>query len=92
MNVIDLIAKKAIQLSRKYRTVAVPPELPQGSATTYLDMLRERHPRTWARFEEQAREYVARFDSSYHVELTWEEFNEWLKAKGCKPLTPEHTT
>lgn len=79
-----LIARGAVQLSRKYRRIAVPPELPMGR--TFLDELRERDPIRWERLEVQARGMLMYDDSSSHIELSWDEFNEWLVQTGKKPV------
>jgi len=82
--IAEFIMRGAIQLSRKYRLIGVPPLLPAG--TTYLDILRERDPLGWQRFEDTARDRIARADRSTHVELSYEEFSEWLVQRGFKPL------
>lgn len=82
------------QLSRKYRTVA---RLPSGM-NGYEAL--KRHDRYLANhFLEQAmrncaREYMVRYakndqrnglDTDLYVELTDEEFREWLGQRGCDP-------
>lgn len=83
--IAHFIARGAIQLSRKYKLIGVPPALTSG-ARNYIDMLQERDPVRWQRFEEQARDAIVHADRSTHVELTYPEFNEWLEQRGCKPL------
>ncbi len=82
--IAGFIARGAIQLSRKYRMIAVPPELPSGQ--TFLDALRERDPIQWQGLEDRAREMIVQLDRSTHVELTFDEFNEWLVQRGAKPV------
>lgn len=80
--ITTLIASGAIQLSRKYRLVGLPPALNGG---TFLDLLRDCDPYEWARLEEIAKERVIRL-SRTQTELTLEEFDEWLKQHGRSPL------
>jgi hypothetical protein len=80
-----LIQRGAIQLSRKYRIVGV---LPDGR--TGLQCLRELDPDQAAFFEKRLEEwslheFLSR-SAENQVELTVEEFNEWLRRRGCKPL------
>lgn len=91
--IAGLIARGAVQLSRKYRLIGVPPTLAPGK--TYLDMMRERDPLGWQRLEDQARDRVVHADRETHVELSWDEFNEWLVQRGCKAMgdpPPPYTT
>ncbi len=84
LKITALRNRSAIQLSRKYRLIGVPPELPEGK--TFLDLLRERDPLAWQHVEDRARELIVQMDRSTHIELTVEEFNEWLAQRGCAPL------
>jgi hypothetical protein len=81
--IAEFIARGAVQLSRKYRRIAVPPELPPGQ--TFLAMLRERDPVQWEKLEEQARSHLLYRDEQSHIELSFDEFNEWLVQRGCQP-------
>lgn len=71
----------ALQLSRKYRSIGIPPVLELGE--TYLDRLRKTDPIMWERYEDWAREQITRQDVSSHIELTPDEMREWLKQRGC---------
>lgn len=79
------IKRGAEQLSRKYRSIAVPPTL--APMQTYLDLLLERfpdeHDRLLAEAESRAKRYLLQFDRSTHVTLTHAEFNEWLLARAA---------
>ncbi len=81
--IADFIARGAIQLSRKYRNIGVPPPLEEGQ--TYLDKLRIADPLRWERLEELAKEEVTRKDQTTHLTLTYDEFNEWLRQTGRSP-------
>lgn len=87
-NVKELFERGAIQLSRKYRTVAVMPE-----GKTGMECLQEHYPEEakhlLERIEENAKDQFLRLHSSTHVELTREEFNEWLQLRGCKTMEGE---
>lgn len=79
------IARGAEQLSRKYRSIGVPPVLAPGQ--TYLELLRERDPVAWKQHEDRARSQLIFLDDANHIELTFEEFNVWLELRGCKPVS-----
>lgn len=80
------IAQGAIQLSRKFRSIGIPPTPPEGK--TFLDILRERDPVQWERQETWAREHITRTDQSAHLTLPPEVFNEYLKQTGRSPSIP----
>ena len=82
--IADFIKRGAIQLSRKYRTIGVPPKLEEGQ--TFLELLRQRYPSEHARLEEMAKQWLCQYDGNCHVTLTPEEFNEWLAQRGCTPM------
>lgn len=83
------------QLSRKFRTVA---RLPKGlngyEALARHDSYMANHFLDQA-MRNCAREYMVLYakkdqesglDTDLHVELTDEEFREWLRLRGCDPL------
>jgi hypothetical protein len=82
----DLITRECIQLSRKYRTVGIIPKGESG-----LSALRKADESAWRRIMEraegQAREEFLRLSSSrqHRIELTVDEFNEYLRKTGRKP-------
>lgn len=78
------IAEGAEQLSRKYRSIGVPPGLSEGQ--TYLEMLRERDPVAWKQHEDRARSQLIHAEEKNHIKLTFEEFNIWLELRDCKPV------
>lgn len=80
----EYMARGAEQLSRRYRTIGVPPVLPEGQ--TYLEMLREKDPVAWKQHEDRARSQLIHMDQENHIELTFEEFNVWLELRDCKPI------
>lgn len=86
--IADYIKRGAEQLSRKYRSIAIP--LALTPMQTYLDLLLERfpdeHDRLLAEAESRAKRYLLQFDRSTHVTLTHAEFNEWLRQRGHKRL------
>lgn len=84
--IAEFVTRGAIQLSRKYRMIGVPPQLEEGKS--FLDLLRERNPLLWKRYEAEAREEITRSDRATHVELTAPEFNEWLLQTG-RSVRPE---
>lgn len=82
--IADLIKRGAIQLSRKYRTLGLAPELKEGE--TYLELLKKSDPHYWANLERCAKEWLLRNNDAFQVKLSIEEFSEWLHQNGRKPL------
>lgn len=86
--IADYIVRGAVQLSRKYRTIGVPPVLTEGQ--TYRKMCAEKWPSfvgcpALVGSEALAAQTLATYDVTCHIELSHEEFNEWLVQKGRKP-------
>jgi hypothetical protein len=83
----DLFNKGAIQLSRKYHIIAVPPE-----GKTGRDLLHAVDPEYVRRREEELeKDYMNYYLSVYHssderIELTEEEFDEFLQCERAKLL------
>lgn len=85
----ELKQRGAVQLSRRYRLVAV---LPEGK--TGLQCLREARPHTAAMLEERLERWAKDMylnsahavESGCQIELTYEEFNEWLHLHKRAPL------
>lgn len=80
-----LLAQGALQLSRKYRTIGVPPKLTNNES--YLNLLRRKNPELWRDLESRARDLIVQYDYSTHIKLSHEEFNIWLELRGCAPST-----
>jgi hypothetical protein len=61
---------------------------------TFFDLLKEKFPEEWEHqckyHERMALEYILRYDRSMQMELTREEFNEWLTQRGCRPIAYAH--
>lgn len=78
------IKQGAMQLSRRYRHIGVPPVLPKGE--TYFDLVKRLDPLQYERLEQRAKELVVHYLPETHIELTFEEFNEWLLETGRTPV------
>lgn len=87
----ELIAKGAVQVSRKYRRVFVPPApcteyLRKNLPETYDNLVED----TLQQFETEARQLVWIFCDETKIELTPAEFTEFYeKVNGRKVWTPE---
>lgn len=76
----NLIARGAVQTSRKYRTVCVPVAPEKAIA-----LLRRTQPIQYERLVEWAQRLL-NYQHGEHYELTPDEFNEWRAAQGLTPV------